>query len=108
MASKSHIFCYQTNRTMTKKTIAYGMILIAVGVGIYWYTSGASIYTLTSIPVEVTDELFGTTETHWEDGFRPGLELAGPIMGGLILVAGVLLWLARRDGKTASTTAKPQ
>ena len=85
---------------MAKKTIAYVMILMALGVGIYWYASGANIYTLTSIQVEVTDELFGTTETQWEDAYRPGLDVAGPTMGGLILVASLLLWLARRNGRS--------
>ncbi|KXK57279.1 MAG: hypothetical protein IPM61_04685 [Chlorobi bacterium] len=84
---------------MVKKTIAYVMILVAVGIGIYWYSSGANIYTLTSVPVEVKDELFGTTETHWEETYRPGLDVLGPAMGGLILIASVLLWLARRDGR---------
>lgn len=84
---------------MIKKTIAYVMLLMAIGIGIYWYTAGAHVWTLTQVPIEVKDELFGTTETKWEDTYRPGLEVAGPTMGGLILGAGVLLWLARRDGR---------
>ncbi len=71
----------------------------AIAVSIYWVIAGASIWTMTKIPVEVKDELFGTTSTEWHSGFRPGLELMVPIV---LLLIGLGIWLMRRQKRLAN------
>lgn len=82
---------------MSKGTAALIMLLIALGIVAYWIASGAHAFTLTQIPVTVTDELFGTESVEWKEGFRPGLELVGPSAGLLLLGAGIFFWLGRRQ-----------
>lgn len=82
-----------------KKVTALVLIVLAIGVAVYWWVAGASIWTMTEIPVEVKDDVFDTTYIKWEEGFRPGLEYIGPIVGVLLVAAAVLLWMARRDRK---------
>jgi len=90
-----------------KRVIALGALVLAIGVGIYWWASGASVWTMTEVPVETKDELFGTTSIQWEPGFRLGLEYAAPAAGGLLVIAGVLLWMVRRDRRRTAGTERP-
>jgi hypothetical protein len=88
---------------MSKKTVEFILMGLAIGVLIYWGVSGASLWTMTRLPVEVKDELFGTTSIEWRDGFRPGLEYTSPIV--LVLLTGAGL-LARGRRKAARQTIK--
>jgi hypothetical protein len=85
----------------TKKMIAVVLLVLALGILGYWAAEGANIYSQTQVPVEVEvkDEVFGTTtkSIEWRDEYRPGLEVAGPAAGVLLLAAGVLFWSASRD-----------
>jgi len=84
---------------MTKKTFGAILIVLALGIMIYWWASGASLWTLTKVPMTVRDELFGTESIEWHDEYRPGLlPFIGPISFVLVVVG---LWLnVRRARRT--------
>ena len=75
-------------------------LLGALAVGGIWVSHGMLLATLTERMVEktVVDD-FGDEEVvqEWEPTFEVGLDLAIPIGGGLLAVAGVLLFLERRE-----------
>lgn len=85
---------------MSKKTIAIVLILLAVGVVIYWFADGAYIYTVEQVQVETVDPLFGTKSTGWKDEFHLGL-LPGvaAVCGVLVAIALWLFWSAARAGR---------
>ena len=94
---------------MNRKTLAYVLIAIAIGVFGYWLATGREYYTLTQVEEQVVDadNPFAdpnnpVTESVWRDEFRPGLlDLVGPVAGGLLLISGILLWSdARRRRRT--------
>jgi hypothetical protein len=59
---------------ITKRNTAITLVIVAIGVLIYWWASSGHLLTLTKIAVEKKDELFGTTYIEWQDGFKLGLE----------------------------------
>ena len=75
-------------------------MLGALIVGGVWVSHGMLLATLTERMVEKTivDD-FGDEEVvqEWEPTFEMGLDLAVPIGGGLLAMAGVLLFLDRRE-----------
>ncbi len=75
-------------------------LLGALIVGGVWVSHGMLLATLTERMVEKTivDD-FGDEEVvqEWEPTFEMGLDLAVPIGGGLLAMAGVLLFLDRRE-----------
>lgn len=96
---------------MIRKTVAYVLIALAIGVFGYWLATGRELYTLTQVEEKIvdTDNPFAdpnapVTEVVWRDEFRPGLlDLIGPISGGLLVISGVLMWSeARRRRKAAA------
>jgi len=80
-----------------KKNLAIVLVVLTLGVVGYWLASGAHVWTKTEVPVQVEDELFGTTTTEWKKEFHPGLEYVGPISAVLLIGAGILFWMSRRD-----------
>jgi len=89
-----------------KRWIAIACLVAAVGVFGWWFKDGMLMATRTKIPVEVveTDD-FGdeVKTTKWEKGFQLGLmDGAGPAAGGLIGLAGLLLFLDYRTRKRAA------
>ena len=98
---------------MNRKTLAYVLIALAIGVSGYWLATGRELYTLTQVEEKVvdTDNPFAdpndpVTESVWRDEFRPGLlDLIGPIAGGLLVISGVLLWSDARRRRRAAGAA---
>lgn len=88
-----------------RKTIAWICLVIALGALIYWYATGAHVWTQTQVPVEVKDELFDTTSITWKDELRLGLDWLGSVAAGLIAVALGLFWLDARARKRAAPAA---
>jgi hypothetical protein len=86
------------------KKAAIVLYVLAVGVLIYWFASGARIFTQSQKMVTETDPLLGTTSERWVDDYHPGLDLLGPIAGGLIVLGSAGLWMAK---KRASSTPQP-
>jgi hypothetical protein len=82
---------------MNRRHVAYTLFAFAAGALLYWILSGANFWTLTEIPVQVTDDLFGTTSTVWQKTFRPGLDYTGPITAALALCGLILLQRSRRS-----------
>lgn len=83
-----------------KKKLAIVLIILSLGIVGYWLARGAHVWTKTEVPVQVEDELFGTTTTTWKKEFHPGLEYVGPISVALLLGAGILFWMSRRESRT--------
>ncbi len=80
---------------------------------IWWQLDGGEIYTKTSVPVTVVDELFGTESTEWEDRFVLGLlpsgsdprEMTGVLTLALpfcLIIALALLQLYRAKRRSGS------
>lgn len=91
---------------MNKKTFGAILILLALGLMIYWWASGGSIWTVTKVQVPVTDELFGTQSMEWHDEYRPGLlPFIGPIS---FMLATIGIWLNVRRRKHGSRALQPQ
>ncbi len=89
-----------------KKWIAGACLLGAVVVLGWWLKDGMLMATRTKIPVEVveTDD-FGdeVKTTKWEEGFQLGLmDGAGPAAGGLVGLAGLLIFLEIRARKRSA------
>lgn len=80
-----------------KKKLAGVLILLELGIVGYWLASGAHVWTTTEVPVQVEDELFGSTTTEWKKEFHPGLEYVGPLSLGLLVGATLLVWRARKE-----------
>lgn len=76
-----------------KKYIAIALEFASFGIILYWALSSGRIFTMTRIPVEVADEIFGTTSIEWRDGFLLGLEYAAAISVILTISA----WLFYRS-----------
>ncbi len=81
-----------------RKSIALLLLLVAVGLLIWWYAAGAHLFTSTERMVQVKDELFGTVTEKWEKGFTPGIESIGPIAGVLIIAALIIGLRKPRQG----------
>jgi hypothetical protein len=81
---------------MTRKVVSFALFIIAAGLLIWWFAAGHQMWTTTQHMVQVKDELFGTTTEQWEPRFTPGLEWIGPIAAVLIIIAGWLLYRARK------------
>lgn len=82
------------------KKIAIVLYVLAIGVMIYWVASGAMIFTQSQrmVTKTETDPILGVSKTTegWVDDYRPGLDLLGPIAGGLIVLGSAGLWMSRR------------
>ena len=86
---------------MNKKMIALVLALLAVGLLVYWKTADGYLWTQDQVEVKVKDEIFGTESSEWKDEYHPGiLPIIGPAAGALLLLAGGLLWSARRRPET--------
>jgi predicted PurR-regulated permease PerM len=86
---------------MNKRTLAVILILLAVGLVVYWIADGTHITTVERVQHEVTDPLFGTTSQEWKDEFHIGLiPYLGPAVGLLLVLAGWLLWSAGRSTRS--------
>ncbi len=82
---------------MDRTMIAWGLLGLAFGLFLYWLAEGGYVFTLDRVPIEVKDELFGTTSIEWKEGIRLGLDYAGPAMLLLAAIASVLLYRVRRS-----------
>ena len=71
------------------KAISIVAFVLMIGVGAKWVADGAQVFSKDKQQVVVVDEMFGTESTEWEEGFWLGLDIAGPMMGVLVVV-GVL------------------
>ncbi len=90
---------------MNKRVVGSVLLLLALGVMIYWVANGAYIWTLTQVQVPVTDELFGTTSMEWKDEFRPGLlPVLGPV-AGVLLVAAIFFFVKAEKPKKIGSAA---
>jgi hypothetical protein len=78
------------------KKVALVLYVIALGVVIYWITTGAFVFTQSQKMVTEVDPLLRTTSQHWVNDYHPGLDLLGPIAGGLILLGSIGLWMSRK------------
>ncbi|MCA9542428.1 MAG: hypothetical protein KC620_26205 [Myxococcales bacterium] len=78
--------------------------LLALAVGGVWFAHGQHLGTLTEklVQTKTTDD-FGdeVIKDEWQPTFEIGLDIAGPAAGGLIGLAGLLLFLDRRKRKAA-------
>jgi hypothetical protein len=90
---------------MKKRKVAVILLCLALALLVYWAASGASLWTTTQAPVEVKDELFGTTSIQWKDRFRAGLEFTAPVVLVLLGAAG-WIGLRGRSGIGSSGTEK--
>ncbi len=85
---------------MGKRILAIVLILISVGLVIYWVVDGALIYSVEQVQVTTTDPLFGTPVTEWKDESHLGLlPYVAPIAGSLVVIALWLFWSAGRPRK---------
>jgi hypothetical protein len=85
---------------MSKKVMAVVLLLLAIGVLVYWYVDGAHIYNVDRVQVETVDPLFGTKSVEWQDQFHPGLlGYIGPIVGVLVVASVALLVMARKGDR---------
>lgn len=81
---------------MNKKTSGIILILLALGLIVYWVIDGTHIYTVEQVQVETVDSLFGQTSTEWKDEFHPGLvPWIASASGLLLLLGGWLMWGGR-------------
>ncbi|MGK0358924.1 MAG: hypothetical protein ACI9U2_001218 [Bradymonadia bacterium] len=75
--------------------------LSAVGV---WFAHGQHMATLDKelVTTTVTDD-FGdeVKKNEWKDTFKIGLDIAGPVAGGSLGLAGLLLFINRRKRKSS-------
>jgi hypothetical protein len=78
------------------KKAAIVLYVIALGVVIYWIAAGGRIFTQSQRMVSEVDPLLGTTTEHWVPDYHPGLDLLGPIAGGLIVIGSAALYFGRR------------
>ena len=87
------------------KALAGLAFIAALGVVGVWFAHGQHMGTLTKKLVEtkVVDD-FGDEEIkrEWVETFELGLDFAGPGAGGLIGLAGLLLFLDRKKKKAAA------
>ena len=79
----------------TRKQIGLVLAALAVGILIYWASSSGKIFTMTKIPIEVKDELFGTTSIEWKQGFQLGLEYAASV-AILLFASAFFFWRSGR------------
>ncbi len=82
---------------MNKKTIAAAFFAIAFGLIIWWAAEGAAVFTSSEQQIKEKDELFGTETTRWEENFRPGIELVGPLIGVFMLGGLWLMYSLKKD-----------
>jgi hypothetical protein len=78
------------------KKLAILLYVLALGVVIYWIASGGAIFTQSQKMVTDTDPLLGTTSERWVDDYHPGLDVLGPVAGGLIVLGTAGLWMSRK------------
>lgn len=79
--------------------------VLALAAGGVWLAQGRELVTRTEkLVVEKVKDEFGdeVEKKRWEKHFAVGLELVGPAGGGLVLLGGVLLFVARRRAKKAA------
>lgn len=80
------------------RILSIGVAVLVVAILATWAAHGFQVYTKTSQPVTVTDELFGTTSVTWEPGFWLGIDYAGPAIAVLLALLGGYWWYLRRSG----------
>lgn len=78
------------------KKAAFILYLLAVAVMIYWIAAGGRVFTQSQKMVTEVDPLLGTTSEHWVDDYHPGLDLLGPIAGGLVVLGTASLLYSRK------------
>ena len=83
---------------MKSKRVGLLLITVSAILVVYWAMAGASLWTVTKIPVQVKDDMFGTTSIEWHNGFRPGLELIVPLVL-LLAISGA--YITRKSRKQA-------
>ncbi|MDB5034745.1 MAG: hypothetical protein JWQ98_1986 [Chlorobi bacterium] len=88
---------------MNKRILAIICLLVALGLLVYWWTTGAHIYNVEQVQVDVVDPLFGTTTKEWKNDFHPGLlGYIGPAVAVFVVLAGWLFWSGRKPKQPAS------
>ena len=78
------------------KIISMIALVLTIGVGTKWIIDGTQIFTKNKQQVVVVDEMFGTESIEWKEGFRLGLDIAGPTAGVLIAVGILGLYKSRK------------
>lgn len=84
-----------------KLTLTIGIILIVAVLG-YWYSQGAELFTKTQVLVDKTTELdrmLGVENKQYVDKFIFGLDYAGAISLGIVIISGVLIYLFKNKRK---------
>ncbi len=83
------------------RTLALLSFVVALTIAGIWIAHGSQTLTKDKIQVVVKTKNpdFGTEEEHveWKDGFRLGLDIAGPSAGGAIVLGVVSLFMLRRQ-----------
>ncbi len=79
--------------TMNKKqkTILLTTLLVLAANAAVWAAGGFSLFTRQQIPVQIHDELLGTSYTEWQDALIVGLDILGPIALALLASSVLLL-----------------
>ena len=72
-----------------KTTLIATLLVFAAAVAV-WANGGFSLFTRQQVPVQVYDELLGTSYTEWKDAMIVGLDIVGPVVLAA-LTAGLLL-----------------
>lgn len=87
------------------KAAAALLVVIALSAVGVWFAHGQRMATQDKILVTttVTDE-FGdeVKKNEWQDAFKIGLDIAGPVAGGSLGLAGLLLFMNRRKRRALS------
>ena len=72
-----------------KTTLIATLVVLAASAAV-WAYSGFSLFTRQQIPVQIYDELLGTSYTEWKDAMIVGLDIVGPVALA-VLATGLLL-----------------